>query len=462
MGVKESKGAKRILERKPFLQAQPLLQIAPLPKKRGTEKARRELRIHPEIYPVSVVETACRLIDPRDFEVVWEPEESAGHIIVRISAKSYEHDAEALEYYFYRKLILASTSHHSQQTHADIRTLFMQTAHNVTRQTWQALGWDDGVTAPTTEAKEAGEPNENPQPTEFNNISYVVDETQQKLIVYVSTGEYVLPDVLSAVNDMRRIGWDVEVDARAIPVRVEVRLKKGDVKKVVTLFYEGLESAGARNARPAASEDSDGHEDTHRPPEGTAGDKVDVDVSHEIFPQPTIQLAALLVLDRLHIKIDGEAAGRIRVTLKPKSPTSIGNVESVFHEALIQASLDEYKLASYEPIRAYFLKRALSFSAVPEMAPLTSFFPMPPRHAQALDYQMSVSGPEIHLSVSPREAARIPLFAVAQRLRMSGTFVFKAEGPDGIRVHIRPKANLQIRDVKKDLHRELQRELHTC
>jgi len=453
MGTKNSKEAKPTVERQPA-QGQHLLQIAPLPKKRDTQKARRDLRIHPEIYPLPVVETAVHLIDPRDFEVSWDPEQGTGSIRIRISSKNYEHNADELEYYFYRKLILASTAHHSEQMHSEIRTLFMQTAHNVTRQTWQALGWDEAGTAFTAEVKEAAAVLEAPQPDEYKNISYVVDETR-KLRMTVRTVAYDLPEVLSAAADMRWDGWDIKVDARAVPIQVVVKLKNDEVKAVVTQFHDRLESTGVRDSNPAMSEDIQNDSILHGHQDQTLDHKVDV--HPQIFPLPTIQLAALLVLDRLHIKIDGDPEKRIVVHLKSKSLVGLSQVEGVFYEALIQASLDEYKLAYYEPIRAYFLKLALSFGAVLENASLSSFFQRQKPDRQKLDYRMSVNGSEMCLSVSGRKSAQIPLFDVAWRLRSKAIFIFEPDGTDGIRVNIHPKVNIQIEALKKDLNCELQR-----
>lgn len=456
METKENKGAKPMLKKR-VSDAQPLLQLTPLPKNRRTQKARTEHWIHPEIYPLPVVETAVRLIDPRDFEVAWESEQSAGHIIVRVSAKSYEHDVEELEYYFYRKLILASTTHHSQQTHSEIRTLFMQTAHNVTRQTWQALGWNDAFTTSATEAKEAETPPEVPQTHEYKDISYVVDETNEKLLITVETTAYGLPDVLSSASEIRRTGWEVEVDARGIPIRVVVKLKNNDIMAVVMQFHDGLNTAEASVPCPTATECEVEDSPTHGKIEGCTSQKTDIDVYPQIFPLPTIQLAALLVSDRFHIKIDGDPAQQIRVNLKPKSPAGLGNVEDVFYEALIQASLDEYKLASYEPIRAYFLKLALSFGPVLENVSLSSFFRKQKPKNQNLDYRIAVNGSEICLSVLGRESARIPLFDVAWRLRSKGTFAFHPEGINGIRVKVQPKANTQVEELTNTLNCELQR-----
>ena len=162
------------------------------------------------------------------------------------------------------------------------------------------------------------------------------------------------------------------------------------------------------------------------------------------------------MLDRLNIKIYGDPAQQIRVNLKPKSLACL-NVEGVFHEALIQASLDEYKLAYYQPIRTYFLKNALSFDAVLENSPLLSFFQTQPRKHQKLDAQISVEGSEIRLSVLKSEPALIQLFTVARRLRSKGYFIFKPETLGRIHVDIHPKANLQVEALKKDLSSEMQR-----
>lgn len=456
MNTKKKKNAKVVLDRKSASQGQALLQIDPLPKKRGTLKAQRNILINPRIYPMSVVETAVRLIDPRDFEVSWDPEQSVGHIRVHISAMGYEYDAEELEYYFYRKLILASATHYSQQMHSEIRTLFMQTAHNVTRQTWQALGWDDAVTAPIVEAKEAEAAPEAPQLDEYKSVSYVVDEAQ-KLHMTVKTATYALPDILSVASDMRRAGWSIEVDARTIPIHAVVKLKNDDVKAVVTQFHDRLESTEIRNSKPAMSEKIQNNSILHTHPDQTLDHKVDVDVHPQIFSLPTIQLAALLVLDRLHIKIEGDPEKRIVVNLKSKSTVELSQVESVFYEALIQASLDEYRLAYYESVRAYFLKLALSFGAVLENASLASFFQGQKPNRQKLDYRISVSGSEIRLNVSGRKSAQIPLFDVAWRLKSKGVFVFEPEGADEICLKIRPKPNIQIEVLRKILDHELQR-----
>ncbi|MDE0019639.1 MAG: hypothetical protein OXU51_25895 [Candidatus Poribacteria bacterium] len=456
MKKKDNQEAKPIVE-KQTTQTQPLLQIAPLPKKSDAQKAEKNLRIHPEIYPLPVVETAVRLVDPRDFEIAWESVPSAGHIIVHIRAKGYEHDAEYLEYYFSRKLILASTTHYSQQKHVKIRTLFMQTAHNVTRKTWQALGWKETFIASTTEAKEAETPPEVPQTHDYKDISYVVDEANQKLLITVKAEVYGLPDVLSASAEMRRTGSEIVVDARTALIQAAVKLNKNDVKTIVTQFYESLETTAASVSPHVAGEEVGIDSPSHGQVERTLHQNVDVDVYPQIFPLSTIQLAALLVSDRFHVKIDGDPGERIVVNLKPKSPVDPDHVKGIFGEALIQASLDEYKLAYYEPIRSYFLKLALSFGAVLENKPLSSFFRVQKPNPQKLDYRMSVNKSEIYLGVSERKSARIPLFHVAWRLRQEGSFVFTPEGSDGICLNIQPKGHVRIEALREKLNRELQR-----
>ena len=456
MSAKKNKGIDSVFEKKIVSPVQPLLQIDPIPKRRSDSKAHRDLWINPQIYPRPVVEIAMRLIDPRDFEVSWAPEQSMGHLCIHISAKGYEHDTEELEYYFYRKLILASTTHYSQQMHAEIRTLFMQTAHNVTRQTWQALGWTDTFTEPHVEVKEGNTASESPELCDYHDISYTVDGVGQKLLLYIETEVYGLPDVLSASAKMRRTGWDVKVQANSTPIQVGIKLKNDDIMNTVMQFYNGLNTpdtqvslctAAAENGKTLSME---GH------PEGTNGQKIDVKIHPQIFSLPTIQLAALLVSDRFHVKIDGDLENRVIVSLKPKAPTGLISIKSVFYEALVQASLDEYKLAYYEPIRMYFLKVALSFGAALENAPLPSFFRMHECKNEKIDYQICVDDSEIYVLVSKNERARLKLLTVAWRLRSKSYFVFEQEGTHAIRATIQPKANIQLDALKSALRSGLQ------
>ena len=457
MNTKKNENAKVVRERRPVSQVQPLLQIDSLPKGRTASKARTDMLINPQIYPIPVVETAVRLIDPRDFKVSWEAAQSMEHTRVHISARGHDHDEEELEYYFYRKLVLASATHHSQQIHSEIRTLFMQTAHNVTRRTWQALGWNDGLKPPSTEVKNAAVVSEIPEPCEYKDISYLVDDASQSLLLYVRTRIYGLPGILSAASEMRRAGWEVKVEARGTPIQVVVTLKDDDIMSGVRQFYDALNAVEERTSISVASSEHGETELTL----GRAADigiqRIDIEVSPQIFPLPTIQLAALLVLGRFHIKIDGDPAQRIRVGLKPKSIVDRDNVEGAFYEALIQASLDEYKLAYYAPIRSYFLKLALSFGAELEDAPLSSYFRTHNRKSQKFDYQIWLGDSEIHISVSGTEFDRIRLFELAWRIKSNGVFVFEPEGTNGIRVKIRPKPNVQLEVLKKILNHELQR-----
>ena len=454
MNTKERKEYKSIYENE-TPHVQPLLQINPLPRKQGNQKARIDLQISPQIYPEPVVETAVRLIDPRDFEVSWNLEQSVGHIRVHISAKSYEHDAEELEYYFYRKLILASTAHHSQQAHSEIRELFRQTAHNVTRQTWQALGWDDAFTPPSTEVKEAATVSETPQPCAYKNISYIVDDASQALFLYA--GDFGLPDVLAAASEMRRAGWEVRVEARVAPIQVVVTLKDDDIMGSVMQFHNALNAVDTSVSAQGGSSKNSETEPIHSKVANTGFQGIDIEVYPQIFPLPMIQLAALLVLSRFHIKIDGDPTQRIQVSLKPKSVVDTDGVEGVFHEALIQASLDEYKLAYYGPIRSYFLKLALSFGAELDDTPLSSCFRSHDGNGQELDYRIWIDDSEIHVSVSEDESARVRLFALARGLKSKGIFVFEPEGANKIRVKIRPRIGIHLDVLKEALNYELQK-----
>lgn len=455
MSTKENKGAKSVLEAEQVPQVQPLLQIDPLPKRQGTSKARRDILIHPEIYPEPVVETAVRLIDPRDFEVSWNLEKSIGHIRVHISAKSYEHDAEELEYYFYRKLILASTAHHSQQTHSEIQRLFMQTAHNVTRQTWQALGWNDTFALPSTKAKEVATVAETSPPCVYRNISYIIDDTSQRLFLYA--GDFGLPDVLAAASEMRRAGWEVTVDARVAPIQVAVTLKDDDIMSGVMQFHNALNAVDTSVFVPVVSSKNSDTEPIHGQIADLGIQEVDIKVYPQIFSLPTIQLAALSVLSRFHIKIDGDPTQQIQVSLRPKSDVDTDGVEDVFHEALIQASLDEYKLAYYAPIRSYFLKLALSFGAELEGSPLSSCFRTYDSKGQELNYRIWINNSEIHMSVSEDESALVRLFALAQKLKSKGIFVFEPGGTNKIRVKIRPRIGIHLDILKEALNYELQK-----
>ncbi len=457
MSTKKNESAKMVREEGLVSQVQPLLQIDSLPKRRRSSKARTDMLINPQIYPIPVVETAVRLIDPRDFKVSWEAAQSLEPTRVHISARGYDHDEEGLEYYFYRKLILASATHHSQQMHSEIRTLFMQTAHNVTRQTWQALGWNDGLEPSSTEVKDATAVSEIPEPCDYKDISYLVDDTSQNLFLYVRTRAYGLPSILSAASEMRRAGWEVKVEARGKPIRIVVTLKDGDIMNGVRQFYDALNAVNQRVSVPAASSRDSETEPIHRQVADTGVQRVDIEVYPQIFPLPTIQLAALLVLGRFHIKIDGDPTQKIRVGLKPKSIVDRDNVEGTFYEALIQASLDEYKLAYYEPIRSYFLKLALSFDAELQDSPLSSYFRAYNPKGREFDYQIWTDDSEIRVSVSMDESARIRLLASVWRLKSKGIFVFEPEGTNGIRVKIRPKLNVQIQVLQEVLNRELQK-----
>ena len=454
MSTKERKEYKPIYENE-TPHVQPLLQINPLPRKQGNQKARIDLRISPQIYPEPVVETAVRLIDPRDFEVSWNLEQSIGHIRVHISAKSYEHDAEELEYYFYRKLILASTAHHSQQAHSEIRGLFMQTAHNVTRQTWQALGWNDAFTPPSTEVKEAATVSETPQPCVYKNISYIVDDASQGLFLYA--GDFGLLDVLAAASEMRRAGWEVRVDARVAPIQVVVTLKDDDSMSGVMQFHNALNAVDTSVSAQGGSSKNSETEPIHSKAANTGFQGINIEVYPQIFPLPTIQLAALLVSDRLHVKIYGDPEDRIIVNLKPKMPNGQGHVKGVFYEGLIQASLDEYKLAYYEPVRVYFLKLALSFGAELEDAPLSSCFRTHGRKSQRLDYRIWIDDSDIRVSISGSESERIKLLAVAWRLKNKGIFIFEPDGANGICLKVRPKENIRVTELTNILNRELQK-----
>ncbi len=457
MNSKKSDRAKSVLKGRSVSQVQPLLQIDPLPKRQGISKIHTDILINPQIYPMPVVETAGRLIDPRDFEVSWDPEQSTRPTRVRISAKGSEYDEEEVEYYFYRKLILASATHHSQQRHSEIRTLFMQTAHNVTRQTWQALGWNDGLKPPSTEGEDAGGVSEAPQPCVYKDISYVVGATSQKLLLYVETETYGLPYILAAASEMRRAGWEVKVEARVTPIQVMATLKDDDIMNGVSQFYDALNAVNQRVSVPAASSRDSETEPIHGQVADTDVQRVDIEIYPQIFPLPTIQLAALLVLGRFHIKIDGDPEQRIRVGLKPKSIVDEDNVEGVFSEALIQASLDEYKLAYYEPIRSHFLRLALSFGSELHESPLSSYFRAYNHKSQEFDYRIWIDDSGICVSVSGGESARTRLFASVWRLKNKGIFVFEPEGTNGIRVNIRPKPNIQIQVLQEVLNRELQK-----
>ncbi|MCG8431070.1 MAG: hypothetical protein MJA29_07845, partial [Candidatus Omnitrophica bacterium] len=305
--------------------------------------------------------------------------------------------------------------------------------------------------------EKAGAASEGPQPYEYEDISYVVDEANQKLRMTVRTQSYGLPDVLSAASEMRRSGWEVEVDARTTRIQTIIKLMDDDVVDMVACFHERLNTVGSSVSDPEASEENDEELSANSKNESRAAQKVEVDVHPQIFPLSTIQLAALLVSDRLHIKIEGNPAQSLRVNLKPKSLDSGINAEIIFYEALIQASLDEYKLAYYEPIRSYFLKLALSFDGVLENAPLSSFFRRQKRAAQKLNYRISVNSSEMLMSVSNNESHLVQLFGVARLLRSKGAFIFEPEGTDRVRVKIQPKANIQIEALKKDLNRALQR-----
>ncbi len=457
MNSKKRDSAKSVLKGRPVFRVQPLLQIDPLPKRQGISKIHTDILINPQIYPMPIVETAGRLIDPRDFEVSWDPEQSMRHTRVRISAKGSEYNEEEVEYYFYRKLILASATHHSQQAHSEIRTLFMQTAHNVTRQTWQALGWNDGLKPPSTEIKDAGVVSEIPEPCEYKDISYVVDDASQNLFLYVRTVIYGLPSILSAAAEMRRAGWEVKIEAHGKPIRVVVALKDDDIMNGVRQFYDALNAVDQGVSLPALSSRNSEIEPIHGQVADTGVQRVDIEVYPQIFPLPTIQLAALLVLGRFHIKIDGDPEQRIRVCLKPKSIVDRDNVEGAFSEALIQANLDEYKLAYYAPIRSYFLKLALSFGAELQDSPLSSYFRAYDHKSQEFDYRIWTDDSEICVSVSGGEFTRIRLLASVWRLKSKGIFVFEPEGTNGIRVSIRPKPNVQIEVLREVLNRELQK-----
>ena len=456
MGMKGSKEAKLTIERQPA-QVQPLLQIAPLPKKQDKQKARRDLRIHPEIYPIPVVETAVSLIDPRNFEISWDPGQDMEHTWVHISAKGAEHDAEELEYYFYRKLILASATHHSQQIHSDIRRLFMQTAHNVTRQTWQALGWNDAFTSSPAEVEEVAGVSKTLQPQAYNNISYVIDNANQRLLLYIETEVYGLPDVLSTASEMRRSGWEVKVEAHVKPIQVVVTLKNDDIMSAIRQFYNALNAVNASVSDSVSDSKNDEIESMHEQVVDTDIQRIDIEVYPQIFPLSTIQLAALLVLGRFHIKIHGNPAQRIRVSLKPKSIVDGSRAEGVFYEALIQASLDEYKLAYYGPIRTYFLKLALSFGAELEDTPLSSYFQTHDHKDQKLDYRIWIDNSEICVSISGGESERIKLLAVAWRLKNKGVFVFEPDGTYGICLKVRPKGHTRVTELTTALNCELQR-----
>lgn len=457
MNTKKHESAKVVCEGGLVSQVQPLLQIDSLPKKRTASKARTDMLINPQIYPIPVVETAVRLIDPRDFKVSWEAAQNMEHTHVHISARGYDHDEEELEYYFYRKLVLASTTHHSQQIHSEIRTLFMQTAHNVTRQTWQSLGWNDGFKPPSTEVKDVAVVSEIPEPCVYKDISYLVDDASQSLFLYVRTRVCGLPGILSAASEMQRAGWEVKVDARQRPVQVVVTLKDDDIMNGVRQFYDALNVVNQRVSVPAASSRNSETEPIHGQVADTGVQKVDIEVYPQIFPLPTIQLAALLVLGRFHIKIDGDPEQRLRVGLKPKSIVDRDNVEGAFYEALIQANLDEYKLAYYAPIRSYFLKLALSFGAELQDSPLSSYFRAYDHKSQEFDYQIWTDDSGICVSVSGGESTRIRLLASVWRLKSKGIFAFEPEGTNGIRVSIRPKPNIRIEVLREVLNRELQK-----
>ena len=457
MNSKKSASAKSVLKGRSVSQVQPLLQIDPLPKRQGISKIHTDILINPQIYPMPVVETAGCLIDPRDFEVSWIPHQSIGHTRVHISAKGSEYDEEEVEYYFYRKLILASATHHSQQMHSEIRTLFMQTAHNVTRQTWQALGWDEMFAGSSTEVEEVDTVPKETQPHEYKDISYVVDEQNRRLLLYLNAAVYGLPGVLAVASKMRRAGWEVKVEARGKPIQIVATLKDDDIMSSVVQFHGALNAVDESVSIPVASSRNSETEPIHEQVADIGVQRVDIEVYPQIFPLPTIQLAALLVLGRFHIKIDGDPTEKIRVGLKPKSIVDADSVEGVFSEALIQASLDEYKLAYYEPIRSYFLKLALSFDAELQDSPLSSYFRAYNPKGREFDYQIWTDDSEIRVSVSMDESARIRLLASVWRLKSKGIFVFEPEGTNGIRVKIRPKPNVQIEMLRDDLNRELQR-----
>lgn len=136
----------------------------------------------------------------------------------------------------------------------------------------------------------------------------------------------------------------------------------------------------------------------------------EVTTNLQVFPLHIIKNALYVLSDRIDGRISSLADGKATVALLPiGKDLDNTELERIFNQALIAASVNEHAFQAAAPIRNYLARTALSITTqsqqtIAEFAASIGQQPIATQHAGAASEHVNVTAPEFDAESSPTQA----------------------------------------------------------
>jgi len=171
-----------------------------------------EVIVDLEVFPLPIVESALYVLSERIDGRIGEKVD--GKIILTLASLEEGLDSAGMERALNQALIAVSVNEHAFKMAAPIRNLLAQTALSITTESQKTIEefaatleggrGEEHSGAPATHVHILSEENDHSIPTATGN-RVLVEEDNGRVLVFIDTRRYLLPDVLWAANEMRDV-----------------------------------------------------------------------------------------------------------------------------------------------------------------------------------------------------------------------------------------------------------------